>query len=230
MMDSMNASMGGMPYMAPLWLIYSLCALFFAGALFYYYRLVKPDSIKAVYGYYDWQNEVAHGLCLLAMASALAATPLWQMPAPFWASILSLAALFFLVRACTFGRKLPYNKWWWDWSHVAMLGAMAMMFLPIDTGLFSYALEAFWLWFAGYYVWSLVHDLLEPKVYYIGSDLLHLAMGIVMFIMTAFPMVLMAPGASMPGMNMSICHGMSGMDNMSHMNMPSTPTSSAHQN
>jgi len=214
MMDSMDASMGGMPYMAPLWLIYSLCGLFFAGGLFYYYRLVKPASVKAVYGYYDWQNEVGHGLCLLAMASALA-PPLWQLPAPFWATILSLAALFFLVRACTFGRKLPYNKWWWDWAHVGMLGGMAVMFLPVDTGYFSYVLEAFWLWFASYYVYSLVHDLAEPKVYYVGSDLSHLAMGIVMFIMTAFPMTLMAPGASMPGMNMSICHG--------------TPTPSPHQ-
>jgi len=219
----MNATMGGMPYMAPLWLIYSLCGLFFAGGLFYYYRLVKPDSVKSVYGYYDWQNEVGHGLCLLAMASALA-PPLWQLPAPLWATILSLAALFFLVRACTFGRKLPYNKWWWDWAHVGMLGSMAMMFLPVDTGLFSYALEAFWLWFAVYYIWSLVHDLPEPKVYYVGSDLSHLAMGIVMFIMTAFPMVLMAPGASMPGMNMNICHG---MNDTSSMKMPKTqaPTS-----
>ncbi len=196
-MNQMN--MSGMGYMAPLWLIYGLSAVFFAGSIFYLYRLLRPQVVKSVYGHYDWQNEIGHGLCMLAMAFALAPAA-WQLPSQLWAILLGAGAVFFLIRAVTWGRKLPYNVWWWDWAHVGMLLGMALMFLPIDVGYFSYVLEAFWLWFAGYYIYSLCHDLQEGKVLYVGSDLSHLTMGVVMYIMTAVPMALMAPGASMPGM------------------------------
>ncbi|MFX6201803.1 hypothetical protein ABTF50_20605, partial [Acinetobacter baumannii] len=71
---------------------------------------------------------------------------------------------------------------------------------------------------------SLVHDLQKPNVYYVGSDVSHLLMGVVMFIMTVAPMALMAPGTSMAGMTMPICHGSSGssgMSDMHGMDMPS---------
>jgi hypothetical protein len=110
------------------------------------------------------------------------------------------AGLFFIARAATWGRKLSYNKWWWDWAHVGMLLGMSLMFLPIQVGSFAYVLEAFWLWFAAYYTYELVHDLMKPKALYVGSDVSHLAMGVVMFIMTVAPIALMPPGASMPGM------------------------------
>jgi hypothetical protein len=202
-MNDMN--MGQMDaYMAPLWLIYGLSAAFFAGALFYLYRLLRPATVRKAYGYYDWQNEIGHGICMLAMAFAMA-PPAVQLPSQFWAATLMTFGLFFLARAVTWGRRLPYNKWWWDWAHCGMLLGMALMFLPINVGYFSYVLDAFWLWFAGYYVYSLCHDLQEPDKLYIGSDLSHLAMGAVMFIMTVAPMALMAPGTSMSGMPGMIC-------------------------
>lgn len=197
-MQSMN--MVG-AYMAPVWLIYGLSACFFAGSLFYLYRLLSPAVVKLSYGCYDWQNEVGHGICMLAMAFALAPAAL-QLPSSVWAISLTVSGLFFLLRAVSWGRKLPYNKWWWDWGHVGMLLGMAVMFMPIDVGCLVYVLEAFWLWFASYNVYQLFLDLKQPKALYIGSDVSHLAMGFVMFIMTFAPMALMAPGAdmSMPGM------------------------------
>lgn len=188
-------------YMAPAWFVYSLAGAFFAGAVFYLYRLLFPAPLKALYGYHDWQNEVGHGICMLAMASAMAPVSL-QLPSLFWAISLTAVGIFFLFRAITWGRKLPYNKWWWDWAHVGMLLGMAIMFMPISVGYFVYALAAFWLWFASYYAWELYQDFKKPKALYIGSDLAHFAMGIVMLIMTVFPMALMPPGGdmSMPGM------------------------------
>lgn len=196
-MDHMNMPMGA--YMAPLWLIYGLSAFFFAGTLFYLYRLVRPSVVRSTYGYYDWQNEIGHGVCMAAMAFSLA-PPAVQLPSIFWAVTLFGAGAFFLVRAATWGRKLPYNKWWWDWAHVGMLLGMSLMFLPVQVGAFAYVLDAFWLWFAAYYTYELVHDLMKPKALYVGSDISHLSMGVVMFIMTVAPMALMPPGASMPGM------------------------------
>lgn len=194
-------------FMAPEWLLYSIAALFFAGACFYLYRLLRASTVKAVYGWYDWENEIGHGICMLAMASALA-PPFLQLPAMFWAITLSLSGGWFLVRALTWGRKLPYNKWWSDWAHVGMCLGMALMFYPLNLGAwFVYLQQAFWLWFAGYYAYETYHDLKKPKALYIGSDLSHLAMGVVMFIMTTCPVALMPMHHNMPGMG-----NMPGMD------------------
>jgi hypothetical protein len=199
---NMPMNMGQMSaYMAPTWFIYSLSALFFCATFFYLYRLANPAKLKSAYGYYDWQNEIAHALGAAAMAFAIAPPALQILPPQFWADLLSVGAIVFLVRALTWGRRLPYNKWWWDWAHFAMFVGMVFMFLPIDVGAFSYVLEVFWLWFTFYYTYSLCHDLVtEPKPLFIGSDLSHLAKGAVMLVMTILPMALMPPGGSMPGM------------------------------
>ena len=72
--DHMHDAMGG-ALVAPEWLILSLSALFALGAAFYLYRLFFRDQVRAATGYSDWENEVGHGLCMLAMAGAMASTP-----------------------------------------------------------------------------------------------------------------------------------------------------------
>lgn len=178
-------------YMAPQWLLNLLSLFFFSGFGFYMYRLFAAQSVKSVYGYADWENEIGHGICMLSMASML--TPnLFPISAGLWTGILGFGCLWFLTRALTWGRKLPYNIWWWDWAHVGMLGGMALMFHPIDLGSwFVLVQQAFWLWFAGYYTYELYHDLKHPKLFYLGSDISHLSMGIAMFVMTTWPMALM---------------------------------------
>lgn len=167
-------------FMAPAWVIFTLAAIFFAGACFYLFRLLSASTVKKVYGYHDWENEVGHGICMLAMAGALAPAAL-QLPAMFWTVTLSASALWFLARALTWGRKLAHNKvWWWDWAHVGMLSGMALMFYPLDLGAwFTGVQAAFWLWFASYYSYETYHDLKAPKALYLGSDCSHLLMGVV---------------------------------------------------
>ncbi len=175
----------------PEWLLTSLAALFFAGFLFYLYRLISPQKVKAVYNHSDWQNEVGHGLCMLSMAAMLAPA-LIPISASAWTYILSFGCSFFLLRAVSWGRKRPNYVWWYDWAHVGMLGCMALMFHPLNLGAwFVFLQQAFWLWFAGYYTYELIHDLKSPKFFYLGSDISHLSMGVAMFIMTTWPMALM---------------------------------------
>lgn len=179
-------------FMAPAWLIYTLGALFAAGAFIYLYRLLNAAAVKKVYGYHDWENEVGHGLCMASMAAMLA--PVWlQLPAMFWTVTLSAGALWFLARALTWGRRLAHNKvWWWDWAHVGMLGGMALMYYPLALGSWFTGLQVvFWLWFSSYYAYETYHELKEPKLLYMQSNLSHLLMGVVMLIMTLWPMALM---------------------------------------
>ncbi len=176
---------------SPEWLLFALAGFFFAGFAFYIYRLFAAAKVKSVYGYADWENEIGHGICMLSMASMLAPA-LLPISASAWTLTLCFGCAWFLLRAITYGRSLPYNVWWWDWAHVGMLGGMALMFHPVDLGAwFVYLQQAFWLWFAGYYTYELYHDLKSPKLFYLGSDISHLSMGVAMFIMTTWPMALM---------------------------------------
>lgn len=175
----------------PEWLLVTLAALFFAGFGFYMYRLFAPAKVKSVYGYADRENEIGHGICMLSMAAMLAPT-LIQLSASAWTYILSFGCVWFLLRAVTWGRKLPYNVWWYDWAHVGMLGGMTLMFHPLNLGMWFVILQlAFWGWFAAYYTKELYHDLKTPNMFSLGSDISHLSMGVAMFIMTAWPMALM---------------------------------------
>jgi thioredoxin 1 len=189
-------------FMAPAWLIYTLGALFAAGALVYLYRLFNVSAVKKVYGYHDWENEIGHGLCMASMAAMLAPAAL-QLPAIFWTVTLSAGAVWFFARALTWGRKLAHNKvWWWDWAHVGMLSGMALMFHPLDLGAWFVGLQvAFWLWFSSYYAYETYHELKEPKLLYVQSNLSHLLMGVVMLIMTLWPMALMPSHHNMSAMS-----------------------------
>lgn len=194
-------------YMLPEWLLYTIATIFFAGACFYLYRLLRPNTVKSAYGWTDWENEIGHGLCMLAMASSLAPECL-QLPAMFWTVTLSIGGAWFVARALTWGRKLPYNKSWWDWAHVGMLLGMALMFYPLNLGAwFVYVQEAFWLWFTGYYAWQIVRDLPTFKALYLGSDFFHFLMGAVMLLMMLFPEAFMlAHGHDMRTMYSTSAH------------------------
>lgn len=182
-------NLGNVPQQAglPDWVLLSLAVWFFAGACFYLYRLLFAKEVRAVYGYWDIENEIGHGICMLAMVTMLA--PM-LLPIPFmvWAGLLGAACLWFLARAVFWGRKVSYpTKWWWDWAHVAMLAGMAIMFAGVSFPLLTYVTGAFWLWFAGYYAYETYHDAKTRKLLYIGSDLAHVSMGVMMFVMTVAP-------------------------------------------
>jgi thioredoxin 1 len=189
-------------FVAPDWLLFGLAALFLAGALFYLYRLLRPSHVRSVYGYFDWENEIGHGLCLLGMVTMLAPS-LLPIPAMAWAAILGLGTLWFTARALTWGKRVTYPaKWWWDWAHVAMLGGMALMYTNVTTLWVTLPLGVFWLWLGGYYLYELTHDIRGGKGLYIGSDLAHSLMGFVMLLMTLFPAAFMpmhSHGHTMPG-------------------------------
>lgn len=185
--------------MAPQWMLNTLAALFFAGFVFYMYRFLRPQTVRSIYDYTDWQNEIGHGVCMLSMASMLAPTVL-PIPGTAWTWILGIGAVIFTIRALTWGKKVAAlsKDWkpWWDWAHVGMLAGMALMFHPLDLGslwapLFLFAQQALWAFFACYYTRELVHDFPTGKALCIGSDLSHLSMGLAMFVMVTWPMALM---------------------------------------
>jgi hypothetical protein len=178
--------------MAPGWLVTTLGVFFLAATAFYLYRLFFANHVKAAYGYWDWENEVGHGICTAAMASHL------LMFGPFsattWALILYAGSAWFTVRAATWGRRVSYpTKWWWDWNHAAMFYGMALMFAPWNLGAwFTWLQIAYWGAFAVYYGIETVKDVPTGKPFSLGSNLSHFGMFVVMFVMTAFPSFLMA--------------------------------------
>jgi hypothetical protein len=192
-LDNMNMPMCGMHTSgAPEWLLLALAVWFFAGSGFYLFRTLFADSVKKVYGYFDLENEVGHGLCLLGMVTMLAPT-LLPISATIWTFVLAAASLWFTARALTWGKRVPYaTKWWWDWAHVVMLSGMAIMFAGVTTFWLTVPLGIFWTWLFGYYSYELVHDVKSRKTFYIGSDLAHASMGLVMLLMTAMPSYFMA--------------------------------------
>lgn len=177
-----------------------LAALFAAGGLFYVYRLLRPKHVQATYGYTDWQNEIGHGLCMFGMVTMLSPV-LLPIPALVWTWVLGAGAVFFTVRALTWGKRVGYaTKWWWDWAHVLMLGGMATMYAGFAPLWLNIPFGIFWAWLGAYYLYQLAHDLRTGKLLYVGSDVAHAAMGIVMLLMVLFP------AAMMPGMGDCCCH------------------------
>ena len=179
------------PGALPEWALLTLAVGFLAGACFYLYRLLFPKHVKAVYGYYDVENEAGHGLCMLAMTTMLAPH---LLPIPFrvWSVILGAAALWFFVRALTWGKQVPGARWWGDWAHVGMLAGMGMMFTGANVPFLAVAQGAFWLWFSVYYVFETYRDSRARKPLYLGSDVSHLSMGVMMLAMTVAPGLFMA--------------------------------------
>jgi len=191
----------------PEWLLLLLSAWFAAGALFYFYRILSPRKLTAVYGKFDLENEIGHGLCMGAMVTMI--TPAF-LPIPFavWAGILGAGSLWFAVRTFTWGLRRPGNKWWWDAIHVGMLGFMALMFAGISSPVLDVVSGAFWIFFtsyAAYYTYELRRSGPNLGWLELGSDLAHITMGIAMFVMLVDPALLMPGMSSMVGMD---AHGL----------------------
>lgn len=186
-------------FVAPEWLIASIGILFLGFAGFYLYRLFRPTMVKNAIGFFDWEGEAGHFVCMLAMASHLV---FWLIPVPAiaWSWILGFGTLYYAARAMTWGKRLSYNKQWWDWTHSAMFLGMFTMFQPLPLSpllltVFNGVMLLFWAWFSGYYVKDAVLDARAGKSLSFTSDLAHLSMGVAMLVMSLFPAFLM-PGHS----------------------------------
>jgi hypothetical protein len=202
MMDHAAATAGGIDY------LFCLGLFFFAGALFYLFRLAAPRYLRQVNGYWDAENEFWHGACLIAMTTMLAPSVVSLFTATLWIYVLPVGVAWYLLRAFTYGKKLPFNKQWYDLAHAAMLFGMWWMFAapiahPAITALFA----AYWTWFGSYYAVRLWGDFKKPHWLSFGQDIAHFTMALVMVLMTLWP------ATFMPGMP-----GMSGMGDMSGMN------------
>lgn len=175
----------------PEWLLVTAAIWFFACACFYLYRLLFAESVKAAYGYWDKENEIGHGLCMLGMVTMLSPA-LLAVPNMIWTLVMIAGCCWFLARAVSWGRRVSYkSKWWWDWAHAIMFGGMALMFGNVSSLWFAVPLGCFWLWFACYYLYELVHDSRSGQWLYIGSDLAHMSMGAMMLLMTCAPSLFM---------------------------------------
>jgi len=171
-----------------------LAGLFFAGTLFYVFRLLNAQYLRKVNGYHDRENEFWHGACLLGMVACL--TPaLMPLPETLWLYLFPVGTLWYLLRAFTWGRRLAYNKQWYDLAHAAMLFGMWWMFAaPLAHPAITVAFTAYWVWFGSYYAWRIREDFKNPHWLSFGQDIAHFGMAAVMAIMTVWPHALMMHG------------------------------------
>ncbi len=186
----------GMTNAAPEWLTAGLGLLFFFFATFYFLRLARPKMVRDAIGFFDWEGELGHAVCMLAMASSLA---VWLVPIPgiVWSWVLGFGTLYYAARALTWGRRLSFNKQWWDWTHSGMYLGMFTMYQALPIGatanlILSALLTLFWLWFSLLYVRDSFLDLKARKALSFVSDLAHLSMGVTMLVMILVPGLLMA--------------------------------------
>jgi hypothetical protein len=173
--------------MAPDWLTLGLGIAFLVGTLFYAFRLCRQSYLIRVNGYADSENELWHGICLLAMAAML--TPAYvPVPALIWLWVLPVGSFTYLVRSVTYGRRIAYNKQWYDFAHAAMLFGMWWMFAhPVSAPWISYGFAAYWTWFGGYYLVRIFNDFKKPHWLTFGQDIFHFTMASVMVVMTLWP-------------------------------------------
>jgi hypothetical protein len=168
-----------------------LAGFFLLAALFYFFRLFARKYITSVNGYHDRENEFWHCACMMGMVSCLA--PDWYgIPNLFWLITFASGTAWYLVRAFTYGRKLPFNKQWYDFAHAAMLFGMWWMFASPISGLFvTVVFTAYWTWFGSCYAVRLNSDRKKPHWLSIGQDTAHFVMAVVMALMMIFPMTFM---------------------------------------
>jgi hypothetical protein len=177
--------------MAPPWVPAGLAFAFLMGAVFYLFRLCNPAYLTRVNGYCDGENEFWHGVCLVAMVTALCPA-MAPVPTAIWCYVLPSGSVWYLLRAATWGRKKPHNKLWYDIAHAAMFfGMWWMYFHPVSDPRITAAFLAYWTWFGSYYIVRLLGDLRHGHWLSTMQDVFHLGMASVMVVMTLAPMYLM---------------------------------------
>ncbi|MBY0358609.1 MAG: thioredoxin [Candidatus Obscuribacterales bacterium] len=174
------------------WFHIALSCFFAAGVLFYLFRLCNPLLLRSVNGYVDAENEFWHAACLLGMVACL--TPSWlPLPTIVWNGLFIIGTAWYLIRAFTYGLKLPHNKQWYDLAHAAMLFGMWWMFVaPLKHPLVTWLFAAYWGWFGSYYALRLWADCKKPHWLPFGQDIAHFGMALVMLAMTVAPAYFMA--------------------------------------
>ncbi|MBS1993680.1 MAG: hypothetical protein JSS86_13885 [Cyanobacteria bacterium SZAS LIN-2] len=187
-----------------------LAGFFLVGALFYLFRFCNRSYVSKVNGYHDRENEFWHGACLLGMVSCL--TPAWfAIPDLVWQIGFAIGTGWYLVRAFTYGRSLPFNKQWYDFAHAAMLFGMWWMFAaPVSGILVTVVFTAYWTWFGSYYAVRIYNDFKNPHWLSFGQDIAHFTMALVMALMMLYPATFMGSHHHMSaaGMdNMPMCTG-----------------------
>lgn len=184
----------------------ALAGFFLLGVPFYLYRFIARAYVTSVNGYFDRENEFWHAVCLAGMTACLA--PTWfNIPDTIWIWMFPVGVLWYLVRAFTWGKTVPYNKQWYDFAHAAMLFGMWWMFaMPLAHPVITIGFTAYWLWFGSYYAYRIANDFKKPHWLTFGQDIAHFAMALVMALMTVWPGIWMPQHAQhqhqheMPGM------------------------------
>jgi hypothetical protein len=174
------------------WLEIILCSIFTAGTVFYFVRLISPKLVKKTLGYYDWENELWHGLCLLGMVVCFIPQA-FPIPNSFWCYLFFLGGIWYLLRAYNWGLNLSHNKQWYDIAHSGMLFGMWWMFAQPSKNILLIALNAaFWLWSASYNLHLTYSNIRKNfKALIFGQDIAHALMALVMIGMTLAPNLFM---------------------------------------
>lgn len=193
-------------YMAPQWVITSLFVVFLSLALLRLVRLLLPNISQSIYGFYDWENEVGHGLCNISMAACLT-TGMLGLSSGNWAALLAVGTVWYLARALSWNHrnwflpkllnweyKLGHSQRPWEWAHVGMLGFMIPMYYPLGLGTwFTAVCAVWWVYFSWRNTEAMYHTCKEQdfKLLKLVADFEHALMGAIMFVMTVWPMALM---------------------------------------
>jgi predicted membrane channel-forming protein YqfA (hemolysin III family) len=168
--------------------LFYLGLFFFAGTLFYLFRLAFRGYLKQVNGYADPENEFWHGVCMMAMTSMLAPNLVSLFTPTLFLWTLPVGVIWYVLRAFTYGKKLPYNKQWYDLAHAAMLFGMWWMFAaPVNNAFLTGLFATYWAWFASYYAARIAGDFKKPHWLSFGQDIAHFVMAVVMVLMTLWP-------------------------------------------
>lgn len=183
------------------------------GARSFFFRA----EVRALLGFHDLLGELGHSVCALLMIPMvipdLMANPTLRVAC---AGICLAGGILFTGEGLlvTLGKlsKYPEYKPWWSFAHGGMYLGMAEMYwvhdhIVIDqqwTAALDWVAGAFYLWFCGYYAFSLVAEAIQTRgrakwALYLQSNVAHLfGIGLPMLGMIFWPNVFMpmADGAS----------------------------------
>jgi hypothetical protein len=167
-------------------------------------------EVRALLGFHDLLGELGHTVCALLMLPMVVPALLNDPTVRLICAALSLAGgLLFAGEGVLvqLGRLTRYPEYrpWWSFAHAGMYLGMAEMYwvhdhviiTPTVTTALNWTAGAFYLWFSGYYAFSLVSDALGTRgrakwALYLQSNVAHLfGIGLPMLGMIFWPTVFM---------------------------------------